>query len=98
MRIPFFRRRNTLRRRVGLAPAAIAFSLTFAVAGISILLGWIPADEVPGGTGTTVLLLLVPLATLLLGIVAEVVRHEVGGHTALAVPPVPAWEPGVREG
>jgi hypothetical protein len=77
----------------------IAFSLTFAVAGISLLAGWVPATLVPGGTVTSVLLLLVPLATLLFGIVAEVVRHEMSsGHNALVVQSTTAvWEPGARE-
>lgn len=101
MRVPASRRRKTRRRfpRPGLAPVVIAFSLTLALAGISVFAFWLPAGLVPGGTVTSILLLLVPLATLLFGIVAEVVRHEIGGRAALVVRPhTPAWEPGVREG
>jgi hypothetical protein len=80
-----------------LATAAIGFSLTFALAGIAVLAGWVPQELVPGGVGTAILLFLVPLVTLMFGIVVEVVRHELGLGSSLPAT-VPTWHAGVREG
>jgi hypothetical protein len=84
-------------RPPALATAAIGFSLTFALVGMAVLAGWVPRHLVPGGVDTAVLLFLVPLVTLMFGIVVEVVRHELAQGTSLPAT-VPAWRAGVREG
>ncbi|HET8727331.1 MAG TPA: hypothetical protein VFO41_07445 [Alphaproteobacteria bacterium] len=89
------------RSRLLLAPVAIAFSLTFVLASVAVYAGWVPAGTVPGGTDTATLLLLVPLAALMLAIIAEVIRHEVGAAEPQPEPrrtAAAAWRPGDREG
>jgi hypothetical protein len=85
------------------ATTVIAFSLTFVVAGVALLLGIIPPRTITGAgeIDTAVVLLTVPLCALLLAILVEVVRSIVREGLQTPKPrqsnPLSAWKPGHGE-
>ena len=95
------------RRRALTTATIISFSLTFAVAGFALLLGFLPRDaqflaSSTGSIDTGVVLLVVPLVALVLAILFEATRLVLRGPLRMAEPK-PArslsdWKPGHGEG
>ena len=82
----------------------ISFSLTIAAAGIALLFGILPARAatILPQIDIAVVLLFLPLAVLVLGIIAEAVRLSVKLQTMPAATPLRRplsdWAPGRGEG
>lgn len=96
-------------RRYALTTATIiSFSLTFALAGFALLLGFLPRDAnfLAASNGaaieTGVVLLVVPLVALVLAILFEATRLALRGPVKIAEPRPAAtltgWKPGHGEG
>lgn len=95
------------RRNALTTVTVIAFSLTFAIAGIALLLGLLPSQAnllstARGSVDAGVVLLVVPLVALVLAILVEAVRLTLRGPIRMTEPR-PArvlsdWTPGHGEG
>ena len=96
------------RRRALTTTTIIAFSLTFALAGFALLLGFLPQDaalmETPSGKSieTGVVLLVVPLVALVAAILFEAIRLAWSGPIKMTerkpTMTLPDWKPGHGEG
>ena len=96
------------RRRALTTATIISFSLTFALAGFALLMGFLPQDAAllaaanGNSVETGVVLLVVPLVALVAAILFEAARLALRGPIAIAEPK-PAvtlsdWKPGHGEG
>jgi len=96
------------RRRALTTATTISFSLTFALAGIALLMGWLPqeAHVLATSTGasieTGIVLLTVPLVALVAAILFEATRLAFRGPIRIAEPrpatTLSDWKPGHGEG
>ena len=95
------------RRRALTTATIISFSLTFALAGFALLLGFLPRDanflvSSTGSIETSIVLLVVPLVALVIAILFEAARLVWRGPVKMArARPSRAlseWKPGHGEG
>jgi hypothetical protein len=95
------------RRRALTTATIISFSLTFALAGFALLLGFLPRDAAflaasTGSIETGIVLLVVPLVALVLAILFEAARLVWRGPVKMTRPnpsrPLSEWKPGHGEG
>lgn len=96
------------RRRALTTATIISFSLTFALAGIALLMGLLPQDAglLATSSGATIdtgiVLLVVPLVALVAAILFEAGRLALRGPVKIAQPKpagiLSEWKPGHGEG
>lgn len=96
------------RRHALTTTTVIAFSLTFVLAGIALLLGYLPETtsflKTPSGASidTGVVILVVPLVALVIAILVEAIRLAWLGpikfDTPRPAPSLTGWKPGHGEG
>lgn len=95
------------RRRALTTATIISFSLTFALAGFALLLGFLPRDanflvSSTGSIETGIVLLVVPLVALVIAILFEAARLVWRGPVKMArarpTNPLSEWKPGHGEG
>jgi hypothetical protein len=89
----------------GLSITAISFSLTFVLASVALLMGFIPATTrsivLPVDIDIGVVLLTVPLCALVLAMLLEAIRAAVKGMPRSVPRPaitLSQWRPGTGEG
>ena len=95
------------RRRALTTATIISFSLTFALAGFALLLGFLPHDaellaSSTGSIDTGIVLLVVPLVALVIAILFEATRLAWRGpirmQSTRTTRPLSEWKPGHGEG